>query len=80
MSNADAFTDMARRIEACSPAEFGGALVLVSPDGRRVEFLLTDPSASSNLIAFWGFTKARIEDASAEGMAQSQSGFPPFRR
>ena len=61
------FLNMAGRIDRGEASEFGGALVLVAPDGKKVEFLLNNPSP--NLVAFWGFVKACIEDAFNESQA-----------
>lgn len=80
MTKADPFRDMASRVDACDEREFGGALVLVAPDGKKIEFLLTDPASGSNLIAFWGFVQARIQDAFNEMSNQSgMGGFQPQR-
>jgi len=59
-NNASPFVDMADRISSSKEEEFGGALVLIAPDGTKLEFLLTNPD--QNLIGFWGFVKASIED------------------
>lgn len=80
MANSEPFTNMAARVEACPEREFGGALVLVAPDGKKVEFLLTDPSAGQNVVAFWGFVRSRIEDAFQEIASQpAMGGFGPQR-
>ena len=79
-ANEEAFAEMAARVQACPLKEFGGALVLVAPDGKRVEFLLTDPAQPANIVAFWGFVKARIEDAYGEiANSPTMGGFGPQR-
>ena len=79
MADADPFTRMATRVHECDDREFGGALVLVAPDGRKVEFLLTDPAATQSLVAFWGFVRSRIEDAFQEMNQPGMGGFQPQR-
>lgn len=65
---------MAARIDRGEAPEFGGALVLVAPDGTKVEFLLSNPEP--NIVAFWGFVKASIDDAFNATQANSQFGQP----
>lgn len=59
MTNSQPFTQMAERIEHNKEAQFGGAAVVISPDGAKIEFLMLD--ASSDPIQFWSTVKTRIE-------------------
>jgi homoaconitase/3-isopropylmalate dehydratase large subunit len=71
------FSRMADRMAACAGGEFGGAMVLIAPDGKTVEFLLTNPAGSSaaGLVSFWAFVQSLIKDAFDEYQA-SQTGMP----
>jgi len=61
---AAAFSRMAERIAAMKPEEFAGAVVVMSPDGSSMEFLLADPGQS--VANFWNMAKTRFEIAYAE--------------
>lgn len=56
------FLNMAARIDRSEAAEFGGALVLIAPDGKKIEFMMTNPTPESNLVAFWAFVESVIKD------------------
>lgn len=62
--NAQRFRQMAERIEATAEAEFGGAVLVVGPDGEAIEYLLTDPK--QDIAFFWLSVKSRVETIYAE--------------
>lgn len=77
MSNSTPFLEMATRIDRAEEGDFGGAIVLRSPDGKTVAHLLSSPE--TNVVAFWGFVKSVIEDAFNEYQNNnigSPLGFP----
>jgi len=51
---------MATRIDRNEEKEFAGAIVILAPDGTRIDHLMT--SDNPNPVAFWGFVKSLIED------------------
>lgn len=57
--NAQRFRQMAERIEATAEAEFGGAVLVVGPDGNAIEYLLTDPKQDAAF--FWLSLKSRVD-------------------
>lgn len=61
MTHSTPFLAMAARIDRSEEGDFGGAIVVRTPDGRTVSHLLSSPDASS--VVFWGFVKSVIEDA-----------------
>lgn len=77
------FLNMATRIDRAESAEFGGALVLVAPDGKKIEFMMTNPTPESNLVAFWAFVESVIKDSFNEyqnsGMLGQQTPWPGRR-
>ena len=76
MTHSTAFLEMATRIDR-DEGDFGGAIVVRTPDGRTVSHLLSSPDASP--VVFWGFVKSVIEDAYRqfeESQTMSPMGFP----
>lgn len=71
---AEPFGEMAERIRRIDQAEFGGAVVIVPPQGGRIAFVVTDPSP--DLAHFWSGVQARVEaamtEARQEEIARSQ--------
>ena len=57
--NSVAFKEMAVKIDHNVHSTFGGAAVIVAPDGDKVELLLLD--ASADPAQFWGTVSSRIE-------------------
>ena len=57
--NSIAFKEMAIKIDHNANTTFGGAAVIVAPDGEKVELLLLD--ASADPAQFWGTVSSRIE-------------------
>jgi len=55
---------MAAQLNELAPAQFSGAVVIVGPDGRTIEYYLSDPAQSAEF--FWTSVKARIETMWAE--------------
>lgn len=72
------FLSMAARIDTTNASEFGGALVLIAPDGKKLEFLLTNPNPE--LVSFWGFVRSSIEDVwnTVQKEHATGMGFPHF--
>lgn len=70
---AQLFRDMADRIEANKPDEFGGALVFVPPEGEDTDepiaILIIDPARDP--ANFWSTVKARA-NLSADGFFARQ--------
>ena len=58
-SPADAFLAMAAKISRNLPEDFGGAFVLVSPDGSPVEMLILD--SRKDPVAFWATASSVIK-------------------
>jgi len=75
--SSDAFSQMAARIDAADSKEFGGAFVLVSPSGRIVSFMITDPGQDEP--AFIAMTKTKVEVLAAE-IDQALRGGTPYGR
>lgn len=69
------FADMALRIER-NPNEFGGALVMVLPDGQLLTPAVFTPKP--DLIAFFALVKSHIEVMEAEILDKSRKGADPF--
>ena len=71
------FTDMAADVERNANTGFGGALVIVPPEGGgdTIKTLILD--GSSDLALFWNsvITKAQIMLAQAEHQRRQQGGF-----
>jgi hypothetical protein len=77
-SPADAFRDMAARIERNEANEFAGALLLVPPDGGApLEILLV--KQAHDLALFWSTITAAVTIASREFEERARSN-DPFRR
>jgi hypothetical protein len=75
---ADAFRDMAARIERNDPAEFAGALLLVPPDGGTpLEILIV--KQAHDLALFWSTVTAAVTIAAREFEERARSN-DPFRR
>ncbi len=53
------FTTMAEAITHNAGSTFGGAVVIVAPDGTRIETLMLD--ASGEIAQFWSTIKTRVE-------------------
>ena len=58
------FETMALQIETNSPNAFGGAFVIVPPEGDPISTLIIDQSGS--VAQFWSLVKAKAELALAE--------------
>ena len=71
------FRDMADTIERNADGSFGGAFVIIPPEGGGdpIKTLILD--GSSDLALFWNsvITKAQIMLAQAEQQRRSQGGF-----
>lgn len=71
------FTDMAADVERNANVGFGGAFVIIPPEGGGdpIKTLILD--GSSDLALFWNsvITKAQIMLAQAEHQRRQQSGF-----
>jgi len=67
------FTEMASRISGNQENDFGGAFVIISPDGKVTNGLfLTAP----DIPMFWSVIKAKMEIAVAEAaQAEQQNPF-----
>lgn len=78
-SPADAFEEMARRIRHNSDSPFGGAVVIVPPEGGGdvVNVLLLD--ATTRVADFWSMLSSRIQSEVAEIDAKQQQQ-NPYRR
>lgn len=75
------FEKMAARVRANAPGDFGGAMVLVAPDGRAIEQLVLDPMKDE--AAFWALVAAKVDAAKTEFLANEQAkqgGFGGMRR
>ena len=57
--HADSFTDMATRIDNNSAEPFGGACVIVPPEGDPIEILFLDTTA--NTAQFLAMVATRIQ-------------------
>jgi hypothetical protein len=78
-SPADAFRDMAARIERNEASEFAGALLLVPPDGGDpVELLLVNPA--HDLAFFWSTIHSKVQVAAREFEERARSNDPFGRR
>jgi hypothetical protein len=62
--SSEAFTQMAARIQAADPDEFGGAFVMVTPSGQVLSFMITDPGKDEP--AFVAMTKTKVEVLAAQ--------------
>lgn len=74
------FSDMAERI-ARNPNEFGGAYVVIGPDGTLVENAFFGPKA--NIAVFWGTAKTHISleaDAAAQAAEANARGAMAYGR
>ena len=56
---ADVFKAMSERIERNGLENFGGAAVIVSPDGKVISVLMVDESKETS--QFWGLLKTRVQ-------------------
>lgn len=63
------FADMAERINR-NPGEFGGALVMVLPDGQLLTPAVFTPKP--DLVAFFALVKSHIEVMEAEILDKSR--------
>lgn len=70
--NADVFREMASRIERNASEDFGGAAVIIPPDGEAVEVLLLDSKRDAS--QFWSTVKTRVELALSEIQERERSG------
>ena len=57
--NSAPFKEMAVKIDHNATSTFGGAAVIIAPDGEKIELLLLD--ASGDPAQFWGTIASRIE-------------------
>lgn len=58
---ADIFRDMASKIELNSGSDFGGAVVIVPPDGLPIEILMLD--SRKDAMHFWTQIKTVVDVA-----------------
>ena len=65
--HAKPFLDMAQRISR-NAAEFGGALLIVSPDGTVVDIAYI--GSKPDLPFFWGTIKGRVQSEADEAIAK----------
>jgi hypothetical protein len=73
---AASFRRVADKIDLNAGNGFGGAFVIVAPDGLTMDALLLDNDDAKNPAMFWGLLKARAEVAIAEiDDAQRRGGF-----
>ena len=76
------FEDMARDIANAAPAhgKFGGAYVIVPPEGEPISFMMT--ASPINLLQFWSAVKNVGEVGAAEAVriAQNAAQDPWVRR
>lgn len=56
---ADPFSDMAERVERNGDDHFGGAAVIVAPDGKVISLLMVDDSKDQ--AQFWATIKTRVQ-------------------
>ena len=77
---AKAFHAMAERIERNPKADFGGAMVIVSPQKEIVDVLLVGTKADN--VHFWATIKNKMEAAVADAIAaeETKQGRFPQRR
>lgn len=73
------FTKMAEAIERNKDGAFGGAFVIVPPEGAAVEVLILDPKQDP--AQFWAGieTKAQIEKSEAIHNIKTQQQYPRGR-
>lgn len=62
--------EMADRIDRQQDTDFSGAMIVVAPDGKKIEMVMVDPSA--DLAAFWAISKSKIEIAATEAMIEEE--------
>lgn len=76
------FEHMARRISANAPEDFGGAMVVVGPDGKMAEFLSLDPSKDTGafLASAQGKLAALVDEFKALEAAQGAGLYGGMRR
>ena len=72
----EAFKAMAVRVENNQPSEFGGALVLVSPSGKKIELLNIDPSKDE--IGFLAQAQAKLQIMAMEAKAEDDARHPQY--
>lgn len=72
---AQPFRDMAERIARNKGEEFGGALLVVSPDGSVLDFVLLGSKA--DIVAFWGAAKVRVEIAAQDAIRREETAHQP---
>lgn len=68
---------MAERVKATPNNEFGGAIVIRSPDGMVISQIIV--SEKPDTTAFWGYVKSVIEVAVSEHL-DSQNPNQAFQR
>lgn len=57
---AELFREIADKIERNKPEDFGGAFMVVSPDGDTISGMLV---GDTDLVTFWSLIKAKIDIA-----------------
>lgn len=72
------FKLMAGKIERNGGVDFGGAFVLVPPEGTVVDLLILDSNATP--AVFWSLIQTKAQIALAELEADSRQGFSGQRR
>lgn len=78
-SPAQAFTDMANRLDK-NPGEFAGGYVIISPAGKVISQAFINPEGDES--AFWGFVAAQVQVAQTEALQKEEAkmGMFPGRR
>lgn len=64
----EVFSEMAARINRNDPKEFGGAFVIVAPDGSVLDH--ASISTEPDLASFWSHVSSIVQIATAEVMNQ----------
>ena len=73
------FEAMARRIERNDLAEFGGAMLIVPPNGDPIEYLFITANPKEEESFFWAQCKSKL-DVTAVDRMEAQSKDPWSRR
>lgn len=74
------FLDMAKRLERNDPSEFGGAMLIVPPDGDPVEYFFVTTRPKDEEAFFWAQCKAKLDTTAADRMERLTSPDPFGRR
>ena len=77
---AQAFKDMALRIERNVAQEFGGCVLVVAPGGQVVDMLMV--GSKPDEVHFWAAAKQRVSEAADAAVFELEAkhrGQQPFR-